>query len=1282
MIRKIIPLLVFLVGTDFIGYAQPPTLVNLTPPSPNVQAMQKYGDIPVSAYTGIPDISIPIYTAKFRDLSIPISLSYHASGIKVAEEASQVGLGWVLNAGGSISRNIIGVDDFTGNYFTSGIMDMDAGQGPTNRVTQGCNLQMFNSTGIGNTIYNYDVSNFIRNFNEFQPDQYYYNFSGRCGKFIMNRTFQAIIQKQEPIQITCQSPSGNSWEVQSTDGYIYDFTLQETYKDPSTFQQHICAWYLTSITSPTGNRAVFNYTPNPTVIQGLGSWSEQRDDFQFTLVPGVQAAPGYGPQRGLSAGYIYSNQLLSSIELPNSRVQFYYSGNRADLSGDQRLDSVSVFVKDKSGNVPAVPIKTTSLSYGYFNYGDDDDYAFGGPSTGSIFSQRMKLLQMQNTGYYGGGSASEPPYVFTYYEGDMFHNLPSKGSFARDHWGYYNGKTDHNSLIPSVEPVSSDDEITFALGIQGPERNPDTAFVHAFSLQSIQYPTGGTTRFQYESNDFDEINSEVNDNTYFSRVPEVMTTHVPFDYDAYDHILNSPSDTLDLTNEYIAPGLGGGFPAITIVGAFRFSTSQDCSVLPHPQHSMYFALFDTLGNEIQEFDLASYTLCSGGSTNSCYLCGSGVFSLHTQISLNPGKYIFKAVNTGQETNTLESIDVDFSFPRVVQTLPNTTPGPGQNYYVYGGGQRIARIVDQDPLNPAINKVHKYVYHYWTDKTGAGTPQEYSFGRRMSKPEYAYFAYNGTSSSVQLASQCETVGPYYTFHVLRGSNSDNPLNGSAAGAVVGYDQVTELLGENGEYGQKVYQYNNLPDLAWNYADPVSQQNLPLCPPYGSNIPNALNGTLTREIDYANNDGALLKVKDVVNKYETVLASRNYAYGLYNNKLNAVGLGDQCSMQLSDVCDGGSSLTYTYVSMPSEWQRIVSSDEKDFNQGDSVTFLDTYTQYFYDNPVHKQPTRTVTTNSKGQVITSATQYPLDFPNPTATDAFTLGVAKLQQSHVIDRPVEKHVDKTNADGSQPRTVSAYLSYFNAATPTQRAVYRTENASPITGFSPAAISSSGLTSSPFYQPYIYFDQYDGYGNILQQHKTSDLPHSYIWDYNSSLLVAEATNAIQSDVAYTSFEADGTGNWTIASAITDDSTAITGTQSYNLGNGNISKTGLQTGNTYIVSYWSRNGAYAISGATGSVRTGRSVNGWTYYEHTVVASATTVVINGSGNIDELRLYPAGAQMTTYTYSPLIGITSQCDAGSRITYYEYDGLGRLQDIKDQDGNILKTYEYQYQYHIGE
>ncbi|MBS7566473.1 hypothetical protein KHS38_18860 [Mucilaginibacter sp. Bleaf8] len=72
--------------------------------SPNVTEIGKYGEYPVNTATGVPSIDIPLYTIKGKKLELPISLSYHASGIRVDQEASFIGLGWVLNSGGVITQ--------------------------------------------------------------------------------------------------------------------------------------------------------------------------------------------------------------------------------------------------------------------------------------------------------------------------------------------------------------------------------------------------------------------------------------------------------------------------------------------------------------------------------------------------------------------------------------------------------------------------------------------------------------------------------------------------------------------------------------------------------------------------------------------------------------------------------------------------------------------------------------------------------------------------------------------------------------------------------------------------------------------------------------------------------------------------------------------------------------------------------------------------------------------------------------------------------------------------
>jgi YD repeat-containing protein len=65
-------------------------------------------------------------------------------------------------------------------------------------------------------------------------------------------------------------------------------------------------------------------------------------------------------------------------------------------------------------------------------------------------------------------------------------------------------------------------------------------------------------------------------------------------------------------------------------------------------------------------------------------------------------------------------------------------------------------------------------------------------------------------------------------------------------------------------------------------------------------------------------------------------------------------------------------------------------------------------------------------------------------------------------------------------------------------------------------------------------------------------------------------------------------------------------------------------------------------------------------------------------LNKIRAGLAGtmAQVVTYTYSPLYGMTSMTDAMGRSTYYEYDLFGRLKLIRDQDNRIIKKIEYKF------
>ncbi len=65
-------------------------------------------------------------------------------------------------------------------------------------------------------------------------------------------------------------------------------------------------------------------------------------------------------------------------------------------------------------------------------------------------------------------------------------------------------------------------------------------------------------------------------------------------------------------------------------------------------------------------------------------------------------------------------------------------------------------------------------------------------------------------------------------------------------------------------------------------------------------------------------------------------------------------------------------------------------------------------------------------------------------------------------------------------------------------------------------------------------------------------------------------------------------------------------------------------------------------------------------------------------LEDLRDHSAlaNAMVTTYTYDPLIGVTSMTDPRGYTTYYEYDESNRLRRVRDADGNMLSENEYHY------
>jgi hypothetical protein len=317
------------------------------------------------------------------------------------------------------------------------------------------------------------------------------------------------------------------------------------------------------------------------------------------------------------------------------------------------------------------------------------------------------------------------------------------------------------------------------------------------------------------------------------------------------------------------------------------------------------------------------------------------------------------------------------------------------------------------------------------------------------------------------------------------------------------------------------------------------------------------------------------------------------------------------------------------------------------------ITTGTNYYYDNPAYPtMVTRQTTTNSKGEEVLSELKHATDFP---AQVPYTTMVEQYRIA-----PVVKQINSIVKPGGNQLLSGTTTNYIN---------WGNNLIAPGT----IDVEKNGDTYTA-----VRFSQYDVTGNITEMSKENNPKLSFLWDYNATLPVAECTNATAGQIAYTSFETEEKGNWVFNGTAVSEAGAPTGNKAYLLNGSNGISRSVPAGlGDYIISYWTTNtNAFSIPGTkTNYPVQGNQVGNWKYFEHRI-AGQTQVVIDGSGLIDELRFYPATAQMTTYTYAPLIGMTSACDIKNAIKYYEYDAAGRLSLVRDQDKNVLQKICYNY------
>lgn len=365
-----------------------------------------------------------------------------------------------------------------------------------------------------------------------------------------------------------------------------------------------------------------------------------------------------------------------------------------------------------------------------------------------------------------------------------------------------------------------------------------------------------------------------------------------------------------------------------------------------------------------------------------------------------------------------------------------------------------------------------------------------------------------------------------------------------------------------------------------------------------------------------------------------------------------------------------------------------------------FIYDTTRYAYDG---RQNLSEITTrNSKGQIDKTIQVYNYSITDPQSQPTLAnMNNSNIEKIVSIERWREgsgAYPDNIFSRKLLSSSISTFL-YQNGFL-RRKAVYTTKLDAPIsysdyTGILPnspivnpyakiiAAFQGQALTN---FEKLNEISVYDNDGNPLEtQMNDQYATKATIWDQPTGNKLAEAINCHSNEIAYTGFETAATGNFEVLNpnqvvpANTIPGGGINGRYAYlitsNPLQSRILTANLTPGKEYYVTFWSNGGVPNFTGAGVSSTTFEAVaakGSWTFYRGKFTPSNTGQIgFTASSNfyLDELRIFPVAAMMQTWTYLPLFGVSAATNSAGRITYYEYDAMGRLSVVRDQEDNIL-------------
>lgn len=782
---------------------------DITKPSVDAQAITKFGDIPISEYTGMVNAAIPVYTLKSGKLSLPVSLDYNAVGVKVSQPATWTGINWVLSAGGVITRTVHDKGDESDNLDGRITADTIVPAGLLN----GSMYTAWLNTVLAKRRKLYDI----------KPDQFYFNFPGYSGSFFLDKQFiPRLVKADSNLKIEIIGPASDlktrlrqsrEFCITTPDGVKYYFggdnATETSFLGNRIDNPYVpTAYFLTKIQHPINGTITLEYVSddvNRTIrletneSLTVKTW-ERPSEHRECIRP---ATTEMSHDINTSYNIIANGKTLSKIVGNQGATEILFNSTTGSIQNYRKVLNSIVIKEDNT------ILNTIDLTY-YFPQTQTTSDRF--------FLTKVEFNKNKN---YGGGRKYEQ-YELEYYEAGL---LPSRSSQAKDVLGYYNGKSNTTALPQNTDPLFYNYYSNLA------DRSSVFSYAVRGALKKIIFPTKGYTEFEYEmvkSKELDYGNTGVQMNVWRNNPGRNPVNQTSTSASIMGNPYENPDGTFGFTGIYMDQTIQGVANII--------SNSQ----MGHTD-VIILKITDITDNTVQQF---TFRMPDGNQQ-----IGTGSYDFSVDFTFDVKKdhqYSLQLYNNYQFSTTQFDAEVSFIYVKGMK-------------FVDDGPLRVKRVTDYtaESQNAFIKR-----YYY----TGLDDVAKNPLDLAVFKKNYSY------TTSWQLMQCCNGGGEASLEHKQQldinfktlSSQSQIPLfqlEGKYEEVIVSYG------GDSFELGGKYKRFYNVP-LATNedihlVGSTVFQGERGI---YMGNAEDIYHGTLMEEADLIKRGNNLIRARQQTYKYQ--------------------------------------------------------------------------------------------------------------------------------------------------------------------------------------------------------------------------------------------------------------------------------------------------------------------------------------------------------------------------------------------------------------------------------